>query len=617
MPENEIEITNDVKRTIESARDESIIFKDLEELCVSRGYAHVIAYLSFKYNFAKTCEDTGSIDPHENRLELPIIPTEIATLIGLMVKQNVDLTLPHPDIFQKNLDKTKLLIQEMYYSLNKYYFIKKENDPNFKTKMVCEKIFYADQSACDFQYIEFAKQKYKMDNDWLREYKGFTIEEASDVCNAILNLLKDKVKNFDEENRKFEKILLIDKFTYLPAFTFNKSELKKFIAIDSKVIDRVLDVFSKPEPKYIGNKQFNTLDSINYINFCPLIPIGDEQYILLQFYNLAESLYISPFIWMIQKDNSYYEKEGSENRKNFLEKFITEKLEKVFKKNIFSNVTVKNSKTPKKKNTELDVLAIVGNYIIIFEAKSKGLTSESRKGNIDKLNKDLGQGIQAAYNQVCVRKKLLADKENIFKDSKGNELNIKNACINSKVYGIVMLSEYYPNLNFQVRDFLKLEDDLKNPFVMDIFTLDIMIKFFETPLYFLTYLKWRSEQVEQFEQFNIRHEFELLSHFICHGFTKLQSSYIEGYKFLSYTLLDEILLKKINHIDYPEYLLLEIKKSKLGKFLERLEKYENNQQTALNVGLFILSLDENELPEFLIKYDSAYKSSLEKRMVLS
>ena len=99
------------------ARNELEIFKDLEELCTSPGYAHVIAYFCYRDN---TIRYVGEISV-EDRLQQfsgnRLIRSEISTLIGLMYKKEIILSIPEPDIFQKYIDQTESLLEEIHNAM--------------------------------------------------------------------------------------------------------------------------------------------------------------------------------------------------------------------------------------------------------------------------------------------------------------------------------------------------------------------------------------------------------------------------------------------------------------------------------------------------------------------
>ena len=84
-----------------AARPEVEVFADLQSLCASPGYAHTIGYFCWRDNLIRY----GGSQVTERDLEHQhshnkLLRTEISTLIGLMIQQPIDLSLPAPDVMQ-------------------------------------------------------------------------------------------------------------------------------------------------------------------------------------------------------------------------------------------------------------------------------------------------------------------------------------------------------------------------------------------------------------------------------------------------------------------------------------------------------------------------------------
>src|SRR5690606_29615671 len=63
-----------------------------------------------------------------------------------------------------------------------------------------------------------------------------------------------------------------------------------------------------------------------------------------------------------------------------------------------------------------------------------------------------------------------------------------------EIYILCLVSDHYPALSFQARQFLKYDDTdtIKPPFVLDVFTLDVVTEMLQSPLRFLSYLNRRT-----------------------------------------------------------------------------------------------------------------------------
>ncbi len=68
-----------------------------------------------------------------------------------------------------------------------------------------------------------------------------------------------------------------------------------------------------------------------------------------------------------------------------------------------------------------------------------------------------------------------------------------------EVYLFCVVSDHYPALSFQARQFLRTQsiDRTQAPLVMDIFTVDAMTEMLQSPLQFLSYVNRRSNYAEQ------------------------------------------------------------------------------------------------------------------------
>jgi hypothetical protein len=179
------------------------------------------------------------------------------------------------------------------------------------------------------------------------------------------------------------------------------------------------------------------------------------------------------------------------HRGRFTEEFSRERLELVFgKDNVYSNVEVYEGRG--KRLGEIDVLVIFGNRAVILQAKSKRLTMEARRGNDNQIKDDFKKSVQDAYDQGYDCATLLGNPKLTFIDSKGKAVSVPPKL--KRIYILCVVSDNYPALSFQARQFLKFQtsETLKAPFVMDIFTLDAMTEMLDSPLYFLSYIDRRT-----------------------------------------------------------------------------------------------------------------------------
>ncbi len=238
-----------------TARKEAEIFDDLSKLCSSPGYIHAVAYFCWRDNIIKygghQIEETdlGHQYSSEN-----LIRTEISALIGLMAKSEITLEVPAPKTLQRYIDETEALLRELHTSLQKPWFdafeemmkdpkAKEPIDPFSTAEGLREPIFYAGESAYNYQYGELAQQKYEADSDWLARNRGFTINEACLAARHLAEFQTQKIMATLEAFRETHP----DNWTFLPGFTFHASDLEKLTGLSQEKLLCILKAFTFDE----------------------------------------------------------------------------------------------------------------------------------------------------------------------------------------------------------------------------------------------------------------------------------------------------------------------------------------------------------------------------------
>lgn len=594
-----------------TARDESLIFNDLVELCSCQGYAHVIAYFCFRDNTASIGNELTPETIIEQHSHGRLIRAEISTLVGLLVKNTIDLTLPVPDDIKSMINQTQALLDELHNCLSWPMQSQLQNisteqnaDPFSLGSVLREAIFYGGESAYDFQYLDFARQKYMEDNYWLKANKGFGIDDAREVISNIIEIHQKKIISHFENLRDVHP----DNWTMLPAFIFTLDDLKSGIKIDPLVIKNILLAFSFPVEN--RNEGFRALNDFNLANAYPLISLGNDQYLLLQHYNLAESLYELPYYWM--KDDEKYSSIAKKNKGDFVEKFSAEKLKPIFGKDrVFINVAIYNRAMPKKGvRSEIDVLVVFGNRAIILQAKSKSLTIDAQKGNDQVIKKDFSESIQKSYDQGYLCANLLSDEQYVLVDSNSNEITISRAF--SEIYIFCIISSHYPALSFQSRQFLKWEKNgnIMPPFVMDIFNLDVMTEMLQSPLFFLSYIYRRTNYVDKI---SAHHEITILSFFMKHN------PWLKDVDFVS---LDDSVCSDVDSAmmvrrlslpgkSIPDGIVAQLMSGHLGKILKLIGK--SDDPAAIDLGFLLLTLGKDSIDKIEDGLEKILKKSKRDR----
>ena len=349
-----------------------------------------------------------------------------------------------------------------------------------------EAIFYGGESAYHFQYRDFAKARYNKDSPWLEQNLGFSIDQAFDVVEEIQKFQNERLNSIFAEFRSKPP----SEWSVLDAYTFTTDDIAKNLQHGYDVVCKVIESFVAENPV----DGFEALDDFNPINAFPIIRLSDGRYLLFQNYGLVQALYETPFFW-IHADKTY-RNIGSKHRGQFTEEFSAERLKLVFgKTRVYKNIDIVDSKG----NTagEIDVLVVFSDRAIVLQAKSKKLTIEARKGNDLTLQSDFKKAVQDSYDQAFLCSSLLTDSKYKLCDESGAELKISR--IYKEVYPVCVVSDHYPALSFQARQFLNFSESerIKPPFVMDIFLLDVLSEMLQSPLYFLSYLNRRAEYGEK------------------------------------------------------------------------------------------------------------------------
>lgn len=477
------------------SRSEQEVFADLAALCCRPGYVHAVAHLCFRDNVILYAGDMKEADMRKMFSPSRLIRTEINTLLGLMIKAEIDWTLPTPGTVQEYMDATEQFLEELHHCLSGEFWsgltkeaVESGVNPFERGEVLREPIFYSGEAAYNFQYLDLAVSKYAADLPWLQANRGFTIDQASRVVKAVEMVHADRFDAIRERMRKQHP----DEWTMLPLFAFTADEIAVKANLATDVVQRVLSAFELLSTE--RNEGFNALHDFNVITAVPLLRMPSGEFLSLQSYSLAEAIYEAPFFWMAQ-DKSYLPT-LTKNRGDFTENFVAERLSLVFgNEHVHLNVDVFETKAAKV--SDIDVLVVWGNRVVIVQAKSKRLTLESRKGNDQVIRDDFKKAVQMAYNQGAACAKCLFDKRYRLATPDGREVVLPQDI--KEIYVFCVVSDHYPALSFQARQFLQIEniDRVQAPLVMDVFAVDAMTEMLQSPLQFLSYVNRRANYAEQ------------------------------------------------------------------------------------------------------------------------
>lgn len=563
---------------------EQQIFNTLENLCREPGFLEVISFLCWRDTFIHQESENMKIGDILKCFDFSRLSrTELSTLVGLLCKNGItDKKLSVIEL-QGYVEKIDSLMQDLHHAIMFENLNLEEiltNPDIFKSgSFFREAIFYAGDGAYKHQYRDLAKIRYAKDDHWMKENKGFVIDDVVRVFTTIDQLHINKANTINLNKQSFSQI-----------FHFTLDELVNYSELDLNTVKNVISAFSSPAQE--GMEGFNSIDDFNHRNAYPIINLGDNNFISFQSYSIWESLYESPFFWFDTDD--VYKKIASDNRGAFTEDFTAERLASVFgQNNVYKNINIYKGK---KIVGEIDVLVIFGKYALVIQAKSKKLTIAARKGNSQKLEDDFKKAVHNAYDQALECSDFLQDPDIILKQGD----SVLDIGINSfdSIFPICIISDYYPALAAQAREFLDIKTTqiIKHPYVMDVFLLDLIAEMLDSPLFFLDYLEKRCE-------FGLdllaNHELTILSTYIKQNlYFQEKANMIMLDESLSGELELSMLSRRegLNVPETPEgLLLLEHKYEFVGGLLNQLK--HSDRFIDQKIGFLLLSLSEATLVE--------------------
>lgn len=519
-----------------------------------------------------------------------LIRTELSTLIGLMLRAPIDFSLPSPDETQKLIDRTEQLLSELHQVLAtpmrdslKAALAegpkKDELGPFVDAAIMREPIFYGAESAFAFQYRDLAVPKYARDEEWLQAHKGFSPQEGQQVVAAICDVLNENLL----ATLRNLKTTHPDKWTFLGGFTFSTNEIVSKSGLSVETVEAVTSAFSNLED---GNPTFTSLQEFNSANAYPIIGAGDGRHIVFLPTSLCEALYDTPFYWM--GADAAYAKTAMQNRGLFTEEFTAERLRHVFgPDNVYSNVDIWETGARKKKLGEIDTLVLFADRAIVVQAKSKKLTLLARKGNDLQLQTDFKGAVQDSCDQALLCSNLLLGGKAYFADAAGTEISLPMHI--KRIHPVCVVSDHYPALSAQARQFLEfaVSDAICAPLVCDVFFIDVVTEFLDSPLRSLSYLDLRAKAGNDV----------LLSHEITAlGFHLKQNLWLGDFNLL---LLDDDISTDVNIAmaarregvpgkKTPPGILTYLQGTPLGHILAEIET--RSEPGAVGVGLELLKL---------------------------
>ncbi|MFA0964404.1 YecA family protein [Roseivirga sp. BDSF3-8] len=529
------------------------VIKEIEDVIYSKGYIYSLCMIIVE-SFRLRLEEI-----HEVNFIERLNKNEVALIIGLLIKRDIDFSYPndHREVL-KLKKRTYALMNDLHQSLMYPFFEKLKVDLEVprnvdllglqaerklfyeNENMFIEPIFYANDGVYDFQYIDFLDKKYKYDKKWLLENRSFSFEETKLILHNIKEVLyrkgdivdyyslKEKYQEIRKELKKTfkgnmvmlnEALSNLEFFQYIKLFgkdggqqnnnstSFSELEWDKFyknllhlFVVKKQDFASELDIdsFLKNFSIKINQKGLNKgFKTIGDFNRFTAQPI-------LQ---ISEDSFFIPIPFLLYEacyespfywmgEDASYLNDLAKNRGNSSEEICYDFLKSVFgEKNTFKSVRVSSKKGVDA--TDIDVLCILGNKALCVQIKSKKLALLSRKGSIDQLRKDFQGAVQDAYDQgVISRNSVLSNKPKFF-DEYGGQITFADEIDDVYIMGVT--SENYPALTHQAHTLLHKDENDPYPLFLTVFDLEILVYYLNNPYKFMYYVRQRIDLMDYFK----------------------------------------------------------------------------------------------------------------------
>jgi hypothetical protein len=457
----------------------------LNEITSDKNFIYVLSAIVLK-DFCGTLSELSSKNVREG-----LNNNEVKFLMGLWVKNwNKEQ--------ETNYDELKVL-DEVYSLMEQFHFtfmpdlsemIKNPSESPFdffnNGLMFKESMFYSGTGAYDYQYIKWVTEKYKYDEGWLSKSKSINLDKLPDFYNSlkILQQVKLNKLKFNSENTFKDKLLDV--------FCLSKEDI---IAKDKDftgILENFILDLNQPQ-----NQNFKDVGDFNILAEKPIIELSIGKYFIPMPYDLSEAIYESPFYWMNSDEN--YRSKAQFNRGEIAEEITYKIIEKIFgPDNTLQNLIIKKSKSTMV--TDIDILAVKDDKAIIFQVKSKKLTALSKKGNIDAIQSDFKKAVKDAYEQGLTAAECLKSS-NDFQFILKSEPNFKFDFDIKKSFVVTIVLDDYPAITHQTHILLGKEYK-EFPVALNIFDLEIVAKYLNTPEKFINYIERRIKYSKYFKADN-------------------------------------------------------------------------------------------------------------------
>ena len=299
-------------------RNEFEIISDIESLSQEQGFIYTFAFMVY----GALCYSPEEI-PDIDWTKRPN-SQEMAFLLGVMVRHPIDLRYPSSEkkLYDQMTTATQLLEEpHKVHDFSQFLNSQGTSQNHLDTEQISEvfaswresgqsmvePIFYGDLGAFDFQLLDMAKRRYKIDCEWIDRQIGIDWDSVVSIAERLQQTLETQINKIGA-SQGFEQVL----DEYLSAFSFGLEDVQD---LSQQTLDAFVGAFSLVPGT--ANQDLDSIGNYNRISSHPIVQLANGQYFLPLPFFLAKSIYESPFYWM--NDDKNHKDIADKNRGDFSE----------------------------------------------------------------------------------------------------------------------------------------------------------------------------------------------------------------------------------------------------------------------------------------------------------
>ena len=451
---------------------QSEVIKKLDEITSKNNFIYIICLFILK-DFVGSINDIGKVDPYD-RLNY----NEASFLIGLWIKNSKKSNNEELD-YMSTIDEVYSLMEVLHMT-----FLSESVSPIDKSfsrsdfmingNRFKEAFFYGSTGAYEFQYINKSVEKYRRDDKWLIDNKGFSINSVVEYFKNIKSIISKKLSN----RHIFYDGTVVEKEGLRSLLCFSQNELNE----GNVEFEAITLSFTSELEKGFAH-ELNAVGDYNEFQTKPIVKLESGDFFIPMPYYLAEAIYESPFYWM--NEDKAYKARSLENRGSVAEEIVFKHFSKIFgETNTYRGVKIAVNSTLTK--SDIDVVGLFDDIAIVVQIKSKKLTALSKQGNIEKIKDDFEKAVESAFLQGEVCKECIEDAANYrFILSDGDVITNRFLRVKS-TYIICVVLDFYPAIAHLTQALLYDKYD-KSTICFSVFDLETICKFLATPAKLVDY----------------------------------------------------------------------------------------------------------------------------------